>query len=456
MSEQGHGIRRGYRRHALVGAMVATTLLGAVACSSDPPAEQTPINGTLPTGTTPGSSPAGTTPGTEVATDAACVADPEAVATRQPTPEMTTGTLDAELVADLDAAAQESFAQAAAPGAIVGVRAPDGTWTAAYGEADPDAGTPMEVGMHTRIGSVTKTFTGTLIMQLAEAGQLSLDDTIGEYVDGVPNGDTITLLQLANMTSGVASYTQSTAFTDTYFAKPETVFTPDELLAVGISESPIFEPGEKFNYSNTNTVLLGMVIEEVTGKPVADVFDEQILQPLGLANTSWPGDSTEIPAPYAQGFTLQGDFATPDSPSNATNWNPAWGWTAGEMISNMDDLLTYGRALGTGQGLLDEASQIERLSFPDGNGYGIAMGCIDGWVGHTGELPGYNTSVFYDTTTDTTVIVQVNSDISSGDCAESPTLTDDPRTEVCSAPATRMFVALSTALGHTFTPNPSQ
>jgi len=154
---------------------------------------------------------------------------------------------------------------------------------------------------------------------------------------------------------------------------------------------------------------------------------------------------------------LQGDAATPEAPSNATNWNPSWGWTAGEMISNMGDLLTYGRALGTGQGLLDEASQIERLeSFPGPAGYGIAIGCIDGWVGHAGELPGYNTSVFYDTTTDTTVIVQVNSDIASGDCPESPTLTDDPRTETCSSPATRMFVALSEALGHPFTPNPQK
>ena len=85
-----------------------------------------------------------------------------------------------------------------------------------------------------------------------------------------------------------------------------------------------------------------------------------------------------------------------------------------------------------------------------------AAGCIDGWFGHSGELPGYNTSVFYDTTSDTVVIVQTNSDIASGDCPQSPTLTDDPRDAVCASPATRMFVALSTVLGHPFTPNPQQ
>jgi D-alanyl-D-alanine carboxypeptidase len=312
----------------------------------------------------------------------------------------------------------------------------------------------MVVGMHTRIGSVTKTFTGTLILQLQQQGKLSLDDTIDKYVTGIPNGDKATLRQLADMTSGIASYTRSTKFTDVLFSKPETAWTPDELVAIGVGESPLFAPGEQFDYSNTNTVLLGKVIEKVTGKPIEDALQSLILDPLKMKDTSWPGTSTVIPQPYPQGFTLQGNAATPDNPSNATDWNPSWGWTAGEMISNLDDLLTYGRALGTGQGLLDEKQQALRLTFPGPAGYGIAVGCVDGWVGHTGELPGYNTSVFYDTTSDTTVIVQVNSDIASGDCEASPTLVDDLREKVCSAPATRMFVALSTALGHTFKPNP--
>lgn len=308
--------------------------------------------------------------------------------------------------------------------------------------------------MHTRIGSVTKTFTGTVLLQLAQEGRLSLDDPIAKYVPGVPNGATVTLRMLANMTSGVASYTASDAFTDVFFAHPRTVFTPKQLIAVGVALSPIFRPGAKLNYSNTNTILLGRVIEKITGAPIGQVFQRRIFKPIGLTNTVWPGRSTAIPRPYPQGFTLQGDTATPDDPSNATHWNPSWGFTAGELISNMSDLLTYGRALGTGQGLLHPVTQAERLtSFPGPAGYGIAMGCVDGWVGHTGELPGYNTSVFYDTTTDTTVIVQTNSDIPSGKCP-TPTLNDDPRVLVCSAPATRMFVALSIALGHPFTPPP--
>ncbi|CAN7251056.1 serine hydrolase [Bradyrhizobium sp. LjRoot220] len=386
-----------------------------------------------------------------------CVGDIRQVIARMPTPAMTKGTLPKDVTDKIDAAAKASFARTFAPGAIAGVRTPEGTWTAAYGLADPKAGKPMTVAMHTRVGSITKTFTGTVIMRLVQDRKISLDDPIEKYISGVPNGNTITLRQLANMTSGVASYTRSAKFTDSYFAKPETVFTPDQLLQVGLAASPLFPPGAQFDYSNTNTVLLGMVIEKVTGKPVAEAFDAMVFKPLKLLNTSWPGQSTRMPEPYADGFTLQGDFAKPDAPSNATFWNPAWGWTAGELISNMDDLLTYGRALGTGQGLLNPDTQEARLkSIPGAAGYGIAIGCIGGWVGHTGELPGYNTTVFYHAASDITVVVQTNSDIASGNCEESPTLAKDPRDSVCSSPATRIFAAMSEALGHKFTPLPAK
>lgn len=388
--------------------------------------------------------------GAFAAEDAQCIAHVEKVIADGATPAKATP-LPAELTAKLDAAVRSALPQTAAPGVIVGVVTPSGTWKAAYGVADPSAGTPMAVGMHTRIGSITKTFTGTAIMQLAEAKKLSLDDVIQKYVPGIPNGERITLRQLADMTSGIASYTRSPKFQDVYFAKPETIFTPEQLVAIGVSESPLFEPGASFDYSNTNTILLGMVIEKVSGKPVGQVFKELIFDPLKLQNTSWPGDSVDMPQPYAQGFTLQGDFAKPDAPSNATNWNPAWGWTAGELISNIDDLLVYGRALGTGHGLLGEAAQKERLtSFPGVAGYGIGVACIGGWVGHTGELPGYNTYVFYQADAGMTVAVQTNSDIASGGCQAKPTLTDDPGDTECSSPAKRVFVAISKALDHPY------
>ena len=220
----------------------------------------------------------------------------------------------ADLVDQLDVAATAGLRVAATPGAIVGVRSPQGIWIKAYGEVDPVAHAPMTADMHTRVGSITKTFTGTLLMQLQEQGMVSLDDTIDRYVTGVPNGDVISLRQLANMTSGVASYTRNQAFVDALETNPQAVFTPEQLLAYGLSQSPIFVPGAQFDYSNTNTILLGIVIEKVTGQPIGDVFKEQILDPLQLNNTIWPGTSPDMPTPYPQGFTLQSQDATHGPP----------------------------------------------------------------------------------------------------------------------------------------------
>jgi len=401
----------------------------------------------------PTAAPTTGAPSDEPAADAStCVADPAAVIARTE-PAVTTPMPD-DVAMTIDQAAESGFAAAAAPGAIVAVQSPQGLFMKAYGIADPATGAPMTTDMFQRVGSITKPFTGTVIMQLAADGDISLDDPISDYVSGVTNGDDITIRMLADMTSGVSSYTRDDAWQATFFSEPEKVWAPDELLAIGLALPPQeFAPGTGFDYSNTNTILLGKVIEEVTGEPYQDVLQERVLTPLGLTDTWFPAGAADYPEPHAQGFTLQGNHATPEAPENATDWNPSWGWTAGELISTAPDLLTYARAQGTGQGLLPAEYQIERLtSFPGSAGYGIGWGCVDAWVGHAGELPGYNTSMFYDTSSDTTVITMANSDIPSGGCASADTLLDNPSDLPCSSPATRIFVSVSTALGIPFTP----
>lgn len=410
------------------------------ACGGAPPAASDPSTSTT-------STQAGTV---------SCVADPGAVVARH-TGASATQPLSAAKAQALDAAAARGFTDAASEGAVVAVRSPEGTWQKAYGLSDPDAKAPMTTGVHQRIGSVTKTFTGTVVQQLAQDGRLKLDDPIANFVPEVPNGEAITVRMLLNMTSGIASYTVDEGFMVSLFNDPTQTWTPESLLAMGLALPPLFAPGEQFNYSNTNFILLGKVVEKVTSKPFDQVLEEMILTPLELNATSMPGGSDPYPDPHAQGFTLQGTAEGVTTPVNSSEWNPTWAWTAGQMVSTVQDLLIYGRALGTGQGLLEPVAQIERLtSFPDGDGYGLAFSCIDGWVGHTGELPGYNTSVFYDTDTDTTVVVAANSDIPSGACAESKTLPDTPQSLPCMDPATRIFEAVSVALGHEFSPVPKQ
>jgi D-alanyl-D-alanine carboxypeptidase len=363
--------------------------------------------------------------------------------------------------ADLDAALKTSFKQSAAPGVVAAVQTPEYTWIRALGGADRTSEEPMTPEVYHRIGSVTKTFTATLLLQAAGDGLLSLDDTIDQYIKGVPNGDEITLRQMSDMTSGIATYSETKRFDGDPGADPYKVWKPEELARIGIEDSPLFDPGTEFDYSNTNYVLLGLVLEQVTGKPIGELYRQRIIEPLGLKDTSFPDlADTSLPDPHAQGYTLQGQ-SSGEKPRDATDWNASWTWTAGIMISTVDDLLAYGRALGTGKGLLSRAQQDERIDslvsdvppfdqppLKGDYGYGLGLMKEHGWIGHGGLIPGYNTALYYNPDLDAVVAVEVNSDISSGDCPEGrPTMKDGPQNIPCEVPASRIFRALAEALG---------
>jgi D-alanyl-D-alanine carboxypeptidase len=357
--------------------------------------------------------------------------------------------------ARLKAAVVHGLRDAATPGIVVGVQTPEGRWVKALGTANQGSLRAIRATMHHRIGSVTKTFMGTLLMQLAGDHELSLGDTIDQYVAGVPNGDTITLRQLADMTSGVASYTANPEFSEALYANPEQRWRPSELLEFGFADSPEFPPGTAFQYSDSNYILLGLAIQQAAGKPLRAVLRERIIDPLDLGATSWPGGSIAVPRPHARGYTLQGQPA--DDPADATNWNPSYAWAAGEMISTVDDLLAYGRALGTGEGLLAPRQQKRRLaSFGDipplsrQLSYGIGLVEDQGWLGHTGQVPGFTTAVYHHPGIDTTVVVEANSDILSGDCPGQQTLTDDPFDGSCALTADRIMGAVAGALGRPY------
>ena len=358
--------------------------------------------------------------------------------------------------ARLNAAVHRGFREAVTPGVIVGVQTPKGKWVMALGIANRRSRAPMKVSMHQRIGSVTKTFIGTLLMQLVGEHKLSLDDKVSKYVKGVPDGDTMTVRQVADMTSGVASYTADPAFTKALYSNPRRRWRPQDLLTIGLRDSPLFAPGTAFQYSDSNYILLGLVIEKVEHKSLGPILRKRIIRPLKLGQTSWPGSSSALPRPHAEGYTLQGQSS--GKPANATNWNPSYAWAAGEMISRLSDLLVYGRALGTGKGLLAPEQQQERLnSFnpripPETStlSYGIGLVNDKGWIGHTGQVPGYTTAVYYRPDVDTTVVVEANSDITSGSCAAQPTLLDDPITRPCATPADRIMGAIATSLGHPY------
>jgi D-alanyl-D-alanine carboxypeptidase len=346
--------------------------------------------------------------------------------------ETTSSQMNAAVSQRLDTVIDERMKEASVPGAIIGIWGPDGSYVRAFGVADKTTGVPMKTDFYHRIGSQTKTFTVTGVLQLADQGKLGLDDSIAKFVDRVPQGDKITLRQLARMQSGLFNYSSSTAFQQALLADPRRSFTPWELLGYAFAEPADFPPGEGFRYSNTNTVLLGLVVEKVSGKPLPDYIHDHILGPLGMSHTSFPMTNA-FPEPHAQGYTVQ---TADGAEAVATDWNPSWGWAAGAMISTLDDMRIWAPALATGK-LLDPVTQQQRLQtvgtpgLPPQDGYGLGIFNLGGWIGHNGSLPGYQTVAVYLPEKQTTMVIFTNTDIGH-DGEEPGTLLATAITEVIS------------------------
>ncbi|KUI30860.1 serine hydrolase [Mycobacterium sp. IS-1742] len=320
-----------------------------------------------------------------------------------------------DLTAALDRAIEQRLAQMGAPGAVVSLSIPgEIDYVKAFGVGDTGTGAPMRADDHFRIGSVTKTFTGTAILQLADQGRVRLSDPISRYVEGVPSGDVITLDLLGRMRSGLPNYTEAETFIDRVYrespAGPDAfATTPRDLVDLAFSQPLDFPPGSQYAYSNTNTVLLGMVVEKVTGVPFGTYLQDNIFGPVGLTRTSYPGNGL-LPSPYAHG-----DNKAPDGRFlDTTLWNPSWADAAGKIVSNVYDLRTWAAALGKGT-LLRPDTQAQRIAngspVVPGVDYAFAIFDARGWRGHNGDIPGYATVAVYLPERDATLVVFVNSDV---------------------------------------------
>ncbi|MFD7625440.1 serine hydrolase domain-containing protein [Streptomyces sp. NPDC059851] len=312
----------------------------------------------------------------------------------------------------LDRAVRKVMAEAEVPGVMVALSAPGkGEYIRSFGVADKSTGQPMTTNLYMRIGSETKTFTVTALLELVDQGEVGLDDPIGQYVDGVPNGDRITLRELAGMRSGLYNYSEDPDFFKALTSNPRKPFTPQELLAYSFKHPVMFEPDAKFYYSNTNLILLGLVIEKVSGMKVNDYIDKYVTTPAGLPHTVFPVGA-EFPTPHAQGYT---DQTAGGQVQDATNWNPSWAWAAGAMVSDLADLRKWARVVATGT-LLKPETQAERLKVVDalpGTGYGLGIFNVQGWIGHNGSLPGYESLTIFLPEAQATLVVLLNTDISA-------------------------------------------
>ncbi|MET0325449.1 MAG: serine hydrolase domain-containing protein [Ilumatobacteraceae bacterium] len=324
------------------------------------------------------------------------------------------------------------LSEMAVPGAIVLVRRGDETQAQAYGTREIGTEDPLTTDDHFRIGSNTKTMTGTALLQLVDAGLVALDDPVSRYRPDVPDGDRITVAQLLDMRSGLPSYTVLESFNRILDDEPDRVWEPDELVAIGLAEPASFAPGAGWEYSNTNTVLAGLIVEQVAGRPLREVLHERIFEPLALRHTSLPAiDDATIPDPHPHGYlfgtnvstlTPEGAILTEQDqraaragtlrPSDQTGLNPSWGWAAGAAISTVGDLATYVEAL-VGGGLLSAGLQRQRLAsvpppdpaHPEAAGYGLALARFGPMLGHDGSLPGYQSFMGHDPDRSVTLIV---------------------------------------------------
>lgn len=236
------------------------------------------------------------------------------------------------------------------------------TWQGAAGVADRRSRAPRLAGERFRIGSVTKTFVATVVLQLAAERRLELDAPVARWLPGVlrgrgHDGRRTTVRQLLNHTSGVFDYTDSPAFRrqllgPAFLVHRFDTHTPAQLVRTAMAHPPEFAPGGGWRYSNTNYVLAGMIVEAVTGRDYGAEVERRIIGPLGLRDTSVPGAAPGIPGRHARGYaTLSG--TRPRPPQDVTALNPSLAGASGEMISSARDLVVFLRALLGGRLLPD-------------------------------------------------------------------------------------------------------
>ncbi|MFI0352954.1 serine hydrolase domain-containing protein [Actinomadura sp. 9N407] len=302
------------------------------------------------------------------------------------------------------------------PGVMASTGNGEWTWNRASGVADLRSGRRMRPDYPHRVASVTKTFTATAALQLAAKGKIDLDAPVGRYLPTVVPGDRgrrITVRMLLNHTSGIAEYG--------YLAVPPgpdedevrrarlealrfSRLQPEDSARIGLAKPPTSRPGERQEYSDTNYILIGMIIKTVTGQDAERYIAEHVIRPAGLRHTFFLGDRAHIPRAHAKAYTgsdaqhITGEYSV---------FRMRWDSTAGGLLSTPSDLAIFFRALLSGRllppSLLAEMKEIVPLSFepPPGmtmRGYGLGLikneipGCGRFW-GHNGAFAGTHTDV---------------------------------------------------------------
>jgi D-alanyl-D-alanine carboxypeptidase len=289
----------------------------------------------------------------------------------------------------------DSLVTSGAAGVLLHYRSPEQRWIGSSGVAQLGTDRPVDPDGWFRVGSITKTFTAVVVLQLVGEGKLRLDEPVTRWVPAVP--EAISLRQLLNHTSGLYNYTDDLPEPAGIVRNRYRHHDPLDALRTGLEKPRLFDPGSSWSYSNTNYIALGLLIEAVTGSAYGDEVASRILRPLGLERTVVPGDDLDLPHPHASAYLdVDGELV------DLARINPSQAWAAGEIVSTAADLDRFYAAVLGGE-LLAEPDQEAMLSVsPSGERYGYGLGIErrelpDGQVlwGHTGGFYGYLTVSYH-------------------------------------------------------------
>ncbi len=304
------------------------------------------------------------------------------------------------------------------PGIGASIAFPDGSiWTGSSGDGRIDPQEPVTDQTPFVVGSISKTFVTAVVMQLAAEGQLSLDDPLSNWMPAYPNAQNITIREMLGHTSGIYDYFLAPNYDALVFGSMRGhSWTPEEILST-FAHAPFFPPGTDYRYSNTNFILLGMIIEQITGQKMGDIYQQRFFGPLGMNDTYFEGSGPPPPT-AAEGY-IQRAVGLKEQ-SDGTDYRPTISgatvaWVAGAIDGSAHDITVWGDALYGGHIVQPEyLAQMEDWTYypkvDETYGLGTRSRVIEGErvFGHTGSIRGFDAAMWHFADTDMTITVLTN------------------------------------------------
>ncbi|WP_432736084.1 serine hydrolase domain-containing protein [Maridesulfovibrio sp. FT414] len=297
---------------------------------------------------------------------------------------------------DVERVFREAVQDLKIPGAVMLIRSPEGEeWTVSAGVRMIGSERPVSARHRFRIGSITKTFVASVVLMLVDEGKMDLDTRVHEILpDIVGRNDPVTVRHLLQMRSNVGNFSENKLFLDEFRSKPWKLWSPVKLLEYRNTGGG--ESGKFFEYSNTNYIILGMIIEKLTRDTFENQVHRRILKPLNLKSTYFPTSDVELKPPFVRGYDYN-----PDSREIADlsfRINPSWAWCSGNGVSNANDLMVWIVAYLNGYGISPEL-HAEQMDFRPALHYGVSygLGIMNKYyaIGHNGNFAGIYTSLAF-------------------------------------------------------------